>query len=378
MQTVETNITQTDNSLNQPGQPVTITATLENNDPTDETVQLALFRDIDTNQDEQLNVSKFGTAGEQTRTVSSTVTPTQTETFSIQGPVSTQSVTIDIAELNLVDVSLVTQEPVTTDETVIIDATVSNTGATTGFIPLTLRQNEVVLNLTSPTEVPVGKTVTQRLTGTLDEGTQNPTVTSGLTAQSATVGELVVTPPGAITNATVRVAGASAPSVFNDSVTETIVGPNNQTVEIRATDIKTVVDADETNISLGTVTVTVNESVNVSQTIFTVSISRISDDTGTPINVTTQNGTVNVNVSNQGPLADGLNSPTDLDGNSVFEDVSGNERLDFNDIVVLFENLRDAEAPFQDLNENGRIEFDDIVELLRRSEYIIKAGYHAT
>jgi PKD repeat protein len=85
-----------------------------------------------------------------------------------------------------------------------------------------------------------------------------------------------------------------------------------------------------------------------------------------------------VNVSNQAPLADGLNSPTDLDGNSVFEDVSGNERLDFNDIVVLFENLRDAEAPFQDLNENGRIEFDDIVELLRRSEYIIKAGYHAT
>jgi len=64
-------------------------------------------------------------------------------------------------------------------------------------------------------------------------------------------------------------------------------------------------------------------------------------------------------------LAEGLNPPTDPDNDGVFEDLNGNGRLDFNDVVVLFENLPDAETPFQDINENGRIDFDDIVELFK-------------
>jgi PKD repeat protein len=58
-----------------------------------------------------------------------------------------------------------------------------------------------------------------------------------------------------------------------------------------------------------------------------------------------------------------LNPPTDPDDDGVFEDVNGNGQLDFDDVVVLFENLSDAEAEFQDVNGNGRIDFDDIVEL---------------
>jgi len=77
--------------------------------------------------------------------------------------------------------------------------------------------------------------------------------------------------------------------------------------------------------------------------------------------VTTQNGTVT--VREQGPLAPGLNPPTDPDKDGVFEDVNGNGRLDFNDVVILFDNLPDAEVQFQDVNGNGRIDFDDIVEL---------------
>ena len=87
------------------------------------------------------------------------------------------------------------------------------------------------------------------------------------------------------------------------------------------------------------------------------------DDRGTPINVTTQNGTVT--VREQGPLAPGLNPPTDSDNDGVFEDLNGNGRVDFNDVVILFENLPDAETPFQDVNNNGRIDFDDIVELFK-------------
>jgi outer membrane protein assembly factor BamB len=166
-----------------------------------------------------------------------------------------------------------------------------------------------------------------------------------------------------VADSDVRVVEATAPTVFNDSVTETTIGPDNQTVEIRATDITEVVDTDATNASLGTVTVAANENANVSQTDLRVSVERIDDDSGTPINVTTQNGTVT--VRKQGPLVPGLNPPSDPDNDGVFEDVNGNGRVDFSDVVTLFENLPDAEAPFQDFNGNGRIDFDDIVELFQ-------------
>ena len=405
LQTVSTNITQTGNSLNQPGQPVEITATVQNAGATDDTIQLTFIRDRDGDGDtEQLNTQNVAVGSETTRTVSVTVTPAQTETFSVQAPASSQNVTINVANLSLTDATLVTQEPVTTTETVVVNATVRNDGDASGVIPLTLRENGTPVETTVQT-VGVGETVTTQLTASFSEGTQNLTVTSSLANQSATVGEIVVAPPEAVTNATVRVGSgsvgpggtttvnltldqapqglagynltarlsvadsgvrvieASAPTVFNDSVTETTIDPDNQTAEIRATDITEVVDTNATNASLGTVTVAANESANVSQRDLRVSVERIDDDSGTPINVTTQNGTVT--VREQGPLAPGLNPPTDPDNDGVFEDVNGNGRVDFSDVVALFENLPDARAPFQDVNGNGRIDFDDIVELFQ-------------
>jgi PKD repeat protein len=161
----------------------------------------------------------------------------------------------------------------------------------------------------------------------------------------------------------VSVADATAPGIFNNSVSETTIGPANQTVEITAADIKTVVEANATDIPLGSITVAADETADVSEVPVTVSVSRVIDDTGSRIDVKTQNATVS--VTEQPPLAEGLAPPTDPDDDGIFEDVNGNGRLDFNDVVVFFENLRDAEAPFQDLNENGRIEFDDIVELFQ-------------
>jgi len=61
-----------------------------------------------------------------------------------------------------------------------------------------------------------------------------------------------------------------------------------------------------------------------------------------------------------------LSPPTDPDNDGVFEDINGNGRLDFSDVVALFENLPDARAPFQHFNDNGRIDFDDIVELFKQ------------
>ncbi len=162
----------------------------------------------------------------------------------------------------------------------------------------------------------------------------------------------------------INVTDATAPTIFNSSVTETTVGPENQTAEIRATDIKSAVQANATNTRLGSVIVAADTDTNVSTVDVTVSVSRIDDDTGDPIDVETQNGTVI--VTQQPPLAPNLNAPTDLDGDGVFEDINGNGRLDFNDVVALFENLPNAEVPFQDINGNGRIDFDDIVELFKQ------------
>jgi peptidoglycan/xylan/chitin deacetylase (PgdA/CDA1 family) len=59
--------------------------------------------------------------------------------------------------------------------------------------------------------------------------------------------------------------------------------------------------------------------------------------------------------------------PTDPDGDGRYEDVNGNGRTDFDDVVALFENRRsDAvtdHADAYDFNENDRIDFDDIVAL---------------
>ncbi len=157
-----------------------------------------------------------------------------------------------------------------------------------------------------------------------------------------------------------RLTDAGVPTVFENFVTETTIGPENQTVEIRAT----AIESNKTNVLLGSVTVVATESANVSQTDVTVRVSQIGDDTGDPINIETQNGTIS--VTEQAPLAEDLSPPTDPDNDGVFEDINGNGRLDFSDVVALFENLPDARAPFQDFNDNGRIDFDDIVELFKQ------------
>jgi glucose/arabinose dehydrogenase len=69
------------------------------------------------------------------------------------------------------------------------------------------------------------------------------------------------------------------------------------------------------------------------------------------------------------PVAEGLSSPTDPDGDGRCEDVNGNDRLDFGDVVALFQQfqsdpVRDTPDAF-DFNDNGRLDFDDIVTLFR-------------
>ena len=61
--------------------------------------------------------------------------------------------------------------------------------------------------------------------------------------------------------------------------------------------------------------------------------------------------------------------PTDPDSDGLYEDLNGNGRKDFDDVVIIFKNLEwiKTNNPIEcfDFNGNGRIDFDDIVRLFR-------------
>ena len=60
-------------------------------------------------------------------------------------------------------------------------------------------------------------------------------------------------------------------------------------------------------------------------------------------------------------------SPRDLNGDGLYEDLNGNGRLDFNDIIVFFDNMdwiaKNQPISAFDFNKNGRIDFADVVKL---------------
>jgi PKD repeat protein len=59
------------------------------------------------------------------------------------------------------------------------------------------------------------------------------------------------------------------------------------------------------------------------------------------------------------------NPPTDPDGDGLYEDLNGNGRADFSDIVLFFSQIEwiaeNEPVPLFDFNGNGRIDFNDIV-----------------
>lgn len=63
--------------------------------------------------------------------------------------------------------------------------------------------------------------------------------------------------------------------------------------------------------------------------------------------------------------------PTDPDGDGLYEDLNGNERPDFADVVLFFHQMdwiaANEPADAFDMNSNGRIDFDDIVRLYDES-----------
>ena len=91
----------------------------------------------------------------------------------------------------------------------------------------------------------------------------------------------------------------------------------------------------------------------------------MDDENGTMIDPDTSMTQINV-ISIQ--ALPGLSkSPTDPDNDGLFEDINGNGKKDFNDVVLFFESIEwiVGNEPLHnfDFNENGRIDFNDIIRL---------------
>ena len=91
----------------------------------------------------------------------------------------------------------------------------------------------------------------------------------------------------------------------------------------------------------------------------------MDDDDGTALDPVAAEESLS--VTQQVPQLPGYPAPTDPDGDGLYEDLNGNGRIDFNDVVVYFNNMewisvQDGFGYF-DFNRNGRIDFDDVVRL---------------
>jgi hypothetical protein len=70
------------------------------------------------------------------------------------------------------------------------------------------------------------------------------------------------------------------------------------------------------------------------------------------------------------PIGDFTNPPTDQDDDGLYEDITGDGTLGFNDVVELFQHRNDPTVQSNqeafDFNGNGQFDFDDIVKLYEK------------
>jgi PKD repeat protein len=134
-------------------------------------------------------------------------------------------------------------------------------------------------------------------------------------------------------------------------------------IYLKALDGDEAVQAGAEDVVLATLTVMGKQAGNVS---FIPGIDRLDDDTGTTIDVSLETGSLEVTST---PIPGQTASPKDLDGNGLYEDLTGDGTFSFTDVEVFFHQMDwiDENLPTEyfDFNGNGRIDFDDIVDLFQ-------------
>ncbi len=156
-------------------------------------------------------------------------------------------------------------------------------------------------------------------------------------------------------------AGATVSDEFG--LTKTAVSEDGSTATVQFTDIEKSVQGDLAEITLVSLEL---EGTGTGTTDLTIEVGSVDDDEGNSIEVETRSGLVVTGPSAIDSVGGG-DAPTDPDGDGLYEDVNGNGRMDYDDIVLLFEQfdsdaVRMNEAAY-DFNENGKLDYDDVVEL---------------
>ncbi|PGF15291.1 hypothetical protein CP556_03530 [Natrinema sp. CBA1119] len=159
-----------------------------------------------------------------------------------------------------------------------------------------------------------------------------------------------------------EIAGAT----YHDAL-ELTAGPtisdDGSAVAFKFADLDEEIEPGAMDVTLASVEL---EGVGTGTTDITVDVQALDDD-GVAIEPQRRPGVVVTGPPPIGGPGGSSRAPTDPDGDGRFEDVNGNGRLDYNDVVLLFDHIEDdsvtLNADAYDFNENGRIDYDDIDEL---------------
>ncbi|AKB32995.1 cell surface protein [Methanosarcina siciliae HI350] len=133
-------------------------------------------------------------------------------------------------------------------------------------------------------------------------------------------------------------------------------------IYMKTVDLEDAVKADAADVVLATLTISGREkgSANLS-----IGVKRLEEDSGDSIEPGFLTGTIEVTILS--PLPDQEYAPKDLNGDGLYEDLTGNGEFSFVDIVAYFHNMdwieENMPVEYFDFNGNGRIDFDDVVRM---------------
>jgi len=137
----------------------------------------------------------------------------------------------------------------------------------------------------------------------------------------------------------------------------------SSTVWFKVGDLSDQVKAGDTNVVLATLKI---KGLNPGTSDIKITVNSFQDDNYQNIEdkIVTVPGTVTV-ITGPPPI-NGV-QPKDLDGDGLFEDVNGDGKFNFGDIVTLFLNFERSEirdyCQFYDFNGDGQVNFGDVIEL---------------
>ena len=140
----------------------------------------------------------------------------------------------------------------------------------------------------------------------------------------------------------------------------------SSTLWIKAVDLNDNVKSNAKNVELVTLRI---KGKSIGRTKLVITSYSIDDDDGNPIAVNTTE--CRIFVVPLPPLPGCCDPPTDPDGDGIYEDLNGNVKIDFDDVVKYFKYVEwmrshyASKKNFVDINKNGKIDFDDIVELFK-------------